>query len=163
MSTSAQTFRDRHVLGERPLAGAEHLIARLEPGDTLTDRLDTSPPSPDPAPGPWAGAAPSTGRIAYGSPVITCQSPMNTLAARTRTKTSPLPAVGRSMSAARLTASAVPYSSWTIAFTQFLLASPREPLASLLSDGTDRELVMITAHGLRKRYGDKVAVDDLYL
>jgi hypothetical protein len=40
-------------------------------------------------------------------------------------------------------------------------ASPQEPLASFCPIGSDRELVMITAHGLRKRYGDKVAVDDL--
>jgi hypothetical protein len=35
------------------------------------------------------------------------------------------------------------------------------PARLFLSDGTDRELVMITAHGLRKRYRDKVAIDDL--
>src|SRR5918995_2636383 len=62
--------------------------------------------------------SPDTRRIAYGVPVMTCQSPMNALAAPTRSNTSSLPAMGTSTSS-NLSTSAEPYSSCTIAFMQF--------------------------------------------
>jgi hypothetical protein len=71
--------------------------------------------------------SPETRRIAYGVPVITCQSPMNALAAMTRIRTSPRPATGVSTSSNRRTSE--PYSSWTTTFMLFGL-SLLPPLAN---------------------------------
>ena len=109
-----QTLGDRYVLGEGTRAGAEHVVALAEPGDTLADGLDATCHLLTRDAGLGAEEAElRADRIREARddmPVADEDTRRMTL-----TSTSPIAAVGRSMST-KTRLSAVPYTSWTIAF-----------------------------------------------
>ena len=138
--------RARAYSAKAPSPDAEHLVARLEPGHVLADRLDAPGDIRAADTGSWAcGARNPRARTRYGRPVMRCQTPRSTPAACTRTSTSSSPTTGLSMSlsSGRRPSRTCPGRSPSCNFPYL----PRKPLASLLSDRTDRELVI--DHGSR--------------